>query len=99
MSDERFHVYMMATRKGGPIYTGITNDLFRRVHEHKSHVWRGFTAKYNVDKLVWCEPYDNPGEAIAREKQLKKWRRAWKVALIEEEKPDWRDLAGDLLGQ
>jgi predicted GIY-YIG superfamily endonuclease len=60
MSDERFHVYMIATRKGGPIYTGITNDLFRRVHEHKSHVWRGFTAKYNVDKLVWCEPYDKP---------------------------------------
>ncbi len=98
MFDERFHVYIMATRKDGPIYVGITNDLTRRVYEHKSHIWRGFTAKYNVDRLVWCEVYSNPQEAIAREKQLKKWRRAWKVALIEENNPDWRDLAGDLLG-
>lgn len=98
MSLERFHVYIMATRKDGPIYIGITNDLPRRVYEHKSHEWRGFTAKYDVDRLVWSEVYGNPEEAIAREKQLKKWRRVWKVALIEEENPEWRDLADDLLG-
>ena len=98
MQDERFHVYIMATRKDGPIYVGITNDLVRRVHEHKTHIWQGFTARYNVDRLVYSEVYDDPVAAITREKQLKKWRRAWKIALIEKDNPDWRDLAGELLG-
>ncbi len=95
MSGRTYSVYIRATRKDGPLYIGVTNDLTRRVHEHKSHVIRGFTARYNVDQLVYCETYDDPDAAIAREKQLKRWRRDWKVALIEEANPDWRDLSAD----
>src|SRR5215211_6895478 len=90
---ESFYVYLLATRKNGPIYVGVTNDLHRRVFEHKTHAIRGFTARYNVDRLVYFETFDNPETAIAREKQLKKWRREWKVALIERDNPEWRDLA------
>jgi len=95
MPQERFHVYILASRWHGAIYTGVTNDLSRRICEHKSHAWRGFTARYQIDKLVYCEAYDNPVDAIAREKQLKKWRRDWKIALIEKDNPDWRDLSGE----
>ena len=93
MRNERFHVYILASRWHGAIYVGVTNDLSRRVYEHKSGAWKGFTARYEIDKLVYCEAYDNPLDAIACEKQLKKWRRDWKVALIEKGNPDWRDLS------
>jgi putative endonuclease len=91
--DRTFCVYILATRKNGPIYVGITNNLARRMIEHKSHEIKGFTWRYNVDRLVYWEVFDRPDDAIRREKQLKRWRRAWKVALIEKDNPDWLDLA------
>ena len=87
-----FYVYLLASRRHGTLYLGVTGDLVRRVHQHKSHDVRGFSARYGVDRLVWFEVYDNPTDAIAREKALKKWRRDWKIRLIEEQNPDWRDL-------
>lgn len=87
-----FYVYLLASRKHGTLYLGVTNDLIRRVYEHKNKLLSGFTSKYGVDRLVWFEDHDDPGAAIAREKQLKKWRRDWKIALIERDNPDWIDL-------
>jgi len=87
-----YYVYMLASRKHGTLYIGVTRDLIRRVYEHKTKVVRGFTAKYGVDRLVWYEIYDDPTNAITREKELKKWRRDWKIRLIEESNPDWADL-------
>jgi len=83
---------MLASRKHWTLYIGVTRDLIRRVYEHKTKVVRGFTAKYGVDRLVWYEIYDDPTNAITREKELKKWRRDWKIRLIEESNPDWADL-------
>ena len=85
-------VYLLASDKYGTLYLGVTNDIVRRVHEHKSKVVAGFTKRYAVDKLVWFEVYDDPTTAIAREKEPKKWRRAWKIRLIEEHNPQWIDL-------
>lgn len=98
MSGRTYSVYILAIRKDGPIYVGVTNDLMRRVHEHKSRLIGGFTARYNIDRLVYVETYSEPTAAIAREKQLKRWRRAWKDKLIEDDNPDWRDLSVDWLG-
>jgi putative endonuclease len=95
--DALFYVYILATRKGGPIYVGVTNDLHRRVFEHKTHAIKGFTARYNIDRLVYFEVFESIEAAIAREKKLKRWRREWKVALIERENPEWRDLAEDFV--
>jgi putative endonuclease len=86
------HVYMLASRRHGTIYLGVTNDLSRRVWEHKTKVFKGFTERYGVDRLVWYEEYDDPSEAIAREKAMKKWRRNWKISLIEDFNPLWTDL-------
>jgi putative endonuclease len=71
---------------------GVTNDLIRRVSEHKTHATRGFTSRYDVHHLVWYETYDDPLTAIAREKEIKKWRRDWKINLIERSNPEWVDL-------
>jgi putative endonuclease len=87
-----YYVYILASRKHGTLYIGITSDLIRRVYEHKSKAVPGFSAKYDVNRLVWYEVYDDPTTAIAREKELKKWRRDWKIRLIEESNPDWMDL-------
>jgi putative endonuclease len=87
-----YHVYMLASRRHGTLYLGVTNDLARRVGEHKSKAVPGFSATYDVTRLVWYETYDRIDEAIAREKSLKKWRRDWKTRLIEEMNPDWSDL-------
>jgi putative endonuclease len=94
---ELFYVYILATRKDGPLYIGVTNDLHRRVFEHKTHAIKGFTAKYNVDRLVYFEVFESIEIKIAREKKLKRWRREWKVALIERENPEWRDLAEEFV--
>ncbi len=87
-----YFVYLLASRKYGTLYLGVTNDLGRRVHEHKTKAKPGFTSKYGVDKLVWSETYEQIDEAIAREKAIKKWRRRWKVDLIEASNADWNDL-------
>ena len=94
MTARIYAVYILATRKDGPPYVGITNDIERRIAEHKSHAFSSHTAKYNIDRLVYLETFDDPLQVIAREKIVKKWRRAWKVALIEKENPAWSDLAG-----
>ncbi len=90
------HVYLLASRKEGILYIGVTGDLARRVYEHREKSAPGSTSRYNVGKLVWFESYDDPVAAITHEKELKKWRRAWKVALIEKDNPDWRDLFDEI---
>jgi putative endonuclease len=87
-----YFVYLLASRRHGALYLGVTNNLLRRVYEHRSKLLRGFTAKYGVDRLVWFETHDDVNEAARRETQIKKWRRDWKIALIESDNPDWRDL-------
>ena len=90
--ERTFHVYLMAS-KSGVLYLGVTSNLFRRVHEHKEKRIPGFTQKYNVTKLVWFEPHSTARAAISREKEIKKWRRSKKVALIESVNPQWNDLS------
>jgi putative endonuclease len=87
-----YYVYMLASKRSGTLYLGVTNNLGRRVWEHKTKAHPGFTSRYGVDRLVWYEVYDRIDEAIAREKDIKKWRRAWKIRLIEEMNPEWTDL-------
>ncbi|MDQ0510431.1 GIY-YIG nuclease family protein [Ancylobacter amanitiformis] len=93
---KRFFVYMLATRKDGPLYVGVTSDLPKRIAEHRSHAISGFTARYNVDRLVWFEAHDDAGNAILREKRIKRWRREWKITLIETDNPEWRDRFPDI---
>lgn len=83
--------YIMASRKGGALYIGVTSDLVKRVWQHKQSV-EGFTARYNIKKLVYFELYDDVSEAILRETRLKTWKRQWKVELIESSNKEWRDL-------
>jgi putative endonuclease len=94
-----YYVYIMASKKNGTLYIGVTNDLIRRVWQHKNDINEGFTKKYGVHRLVWYEATNDVRGAIQREKQMKKWRRQWKINLIEEENPDWIDLYDDLLGE
>ncbi|OHA56624.1 MAG: GIY-YIG nuclease [Candidatus Veblenbacteria bacterium RIFOXYC2_FULL_42_11] len=91
-----YYIYILASKKNGTLYIGITNDLTRRVYEHKTDAVEGFTKRYAVHTLVYYEQTSDPVAAITREKQLKKWRRIWKVALIEEKNPGWRDLYEEL---
>jgi putative endonuclease len=93
---ERFFVYILASRYRGTMYVGVTNDLSRRVGEHKSGAVPGFTKRYKVNQLVYCEPYASILEARTRERGLKRWHREWKFALIEAQKPDWHDLTSQL---
>ena len=90
-------VYIMASRTNGTLYTGVTADLPRRVWEHRDDIIDGFTAKYGVKRLVWYREYDDITDAIAEEKRIKKWRRAWKIQLIEAMNPEWRDLYEDIV--
>jgi putative endonuclease len=91
-----YFVYLLARKRDGTLYLGVTNNLGRRVEEHRAKLRPGFSATYGIDRLVWYEAYDRIDEAITREKALKKWRRAWKVALIEAMNPEWDDLAPTL---
>ncbi|MEM1302220.1 MAG: GIY-YIG nuclease family protein [Pseudomonadota bacterium] len=91
-------VYLMTNKPNGTLYIGVTNDLVRRVHEHRTHAIKGFTDRYNLTRLVWFEQQDEPREAIRREKALKRWNRAWKIALIEKTNPIWRDLWDEIVG-
>jgi putative endonuclease len=91
-----FFVYILASRYRGTMYIGVTNDLSRRMGEHKSGAIPGFTKRYKVDQLVYCEPYSSIDEARSREQILKRWRRDWKFELIEAQNPDWKDLTPDI---
>jgi len=97
MEGRRYYVYILASKKNGTLYTGVTNNLIRRAREHKSKIIKGFTQKYNVDLLVYYEVYGSIGAAIYREKCIKKWNREWKLKLIEKENPNWKDLYDSLL--
>jgi len=92
-----YGVYIVANRKRGTLYTGVTNDLPRRIHEHREGVVDGFTRQHGCRHLVWFAMHEDVEAAILHEKRLKKWRRAWKEALIEETNPDWRDLWWDII--
>jgi putative endonuclease len=87
-----YYVYILASKKNGTLYIGVTNDIARRVWEHKEKIVKGFTAKYDVNKLVYLDLFNEVNDAIAREKQLKVWKRDWKIRLIEERNPNWDDL-------
>lgn len=91
-------VYILASQRNGTLYIGVTSDLIKRIWEHKNNVVEGFTQKYNVHQLVYFEQHQDMLAAITREKQLKKWNRAWKLALIETSNPDWRDLWSGIVG-
>ena len=91
-SEKAFWVYITASAKNGTLYIGITSDLIKRIWQHKNKIFEGFTADYAVDKLMWFEQHNNAEAAITREKQLKKWNRAWKIELIEKANPGWQDL-------
>ena len=92
-----YYVYILASRKYGTLYIGVTNDLIRRIYEHKDKSISGFTSQYDVDQLVWFDQTDDVMSAISTEKRVKRWNRAWKVALIEKTNPQWRDLYPGLL--
>jgi putative endonuclease len=94
--DGSFFVYILASKRNGTLYVGVTNNLARRMLEHKGKLVSGFTRKYGVDLLVYFEAFDSILEARAREHLMKRWRRSWKIKLIEEFNPDWDDLTGKL---
>ncbi len=91
-----YFVYILASRRNGTLYIGVTNDLVRRMSEHKGKLVPGFTRQYGVAQLVYFEQYASILEARARERSLKRWNRAWKLALIEKMNPQWRDLTAEL---
>jgi putative endonuclease len=91
-------VYILASQPNGTLYVGVTNDLFRRVSEHRTDLIGGFTARYQVHQLVYFEVHVGMREAITRERQIKEWRRRWKLELIERTNPRWRDLYHEILG-
>jgi len=95
--EKQFYIYILASKKNGTLYIGITSDLIRRIWEHKNNVVKGFTKKYSVHTLVYCEVHPTFETAVQREKNLKKWKRAWKIKLIEEKNSEWRDLYPDIL--
>ena len=92
MAQKTFYVYILSSGKKGTIYIGFTSDLKKRVWEHKNGVIKGFTKRYGITNLVYYEIFDDPENAILREKQMKKWKREWKTELIEETNPEWNDL-------
>ena len=89
-------VYIVTNKRGGTLYTGVTNDLARRVHEHRKGAADGFTRRHRLHRLVWYERHDTVPLAIAHEKRIKNWPRAWKIAAIEATNPEWRDLYDNL---
>lgn len=91
-------VYMLASRRNGTLYIGVTSDLVKRVWEHRNDLAEGFTKRYGVHTLVWYELHEEMPSAIAREKAMKEWKRRWKLDLIEHDNPEWRDLYENVLG-
>lgn len=92
-----FYVYILASKRNGTLYTGVTSNIVRRVSEHREEAIKGFTSRYGVKHLVWYEVHTTARNAIQREKNIKHWWRAWKLALIEKTNPAWRDLFEELL--
>ena len=90
--EKQYYVYILASKKNGTLYTGVTNNLVKRIYEHKNDFVKGFTQKYNVHNLVYYEIYNDVKDAITREKRIKKWKRQWKIELIEKTNPNWEDL-------
>jgi putative endonuclease len=97
-TEGRFFVYILASRKYGALYIGVTGNLPGRIYMHREEILRGHTARYHIHQLVWFEQHDDPAEAILSEKRLKTWRRAWKIELIEDSNPEWRDLFDEIVG-
>jgi len=97
MGGHQYYVYLLASKKNGTLYLGVTSNLIKRVYEHKNNLVSGFTQKYKIQNLVYYETTDDINSAITREKQLKKWKRAWKIELIEKNNPGWRDLYFELI--
>lgn len=91
-----YYTYILFNLRNGTLYIGVTNHLVKRVYEHKQHIFKGFTDKYDIDKLAYYEIHDDINEAIKREKQLKAWKRSWKLELIESHNPDWKDLYDEI---
>ena len=98
MMGKTYFVYIVTNRKHGTVYTGVTSDIVGRTYEHREGVLPGFTRTHGCKRLVWFEMHEDVYEAIAAEKRIKKWQRAWKDRLIEEANPDWRDLWWDIIG-
>ena len=90
--EKEFYVYILASKRNGTLYTGVTSNLIKRIWQHKNELVEGFSKKYNVKNLVYYETHSNVESAITREKRIKKWQRAWKLRLIESKNPDWKDL-------
>ena len=90
-------VYMLASRRNGTLYVGVTSNLIKRIWEHKNNVVKGFTRKYGVHTLVWFELHETMESTISREKAIKEWKRDWKLKLIEQQNPTWRDLYSEIL--
>jgi len=95
---KRYWVYLLASKKDGTLYIGITSALAARTWQHKNDVNDGFTKRYGVHRLVWFEEWGDMGDAITREKQIKGWNRAWKIKLIEKDNPDWKGLYKSIVG-
>lgn len=93
-----YYIYILTNKKNGTLYIGVTNNLMRRIYEHKNGIVKGFTKKYNLDKLVYFEQTTDINAAIMREKRLKKWNRDWKLKLIESINPEWKDLSESFVG-
>ncbi len=93
----QYYIYILASKKRGVLYIGVTNNLIKRIYEHKNDLVKGFTNKYHVHKLVYYETTEDVNSAITREKQLKKWKREWKIKLIEQNNPGWKDLYFELV--
>ena len=91
------YVYILASRRNGTLYVGVTSDLVKRIWEHKNDIVEGFTKRYRVHDLVWYEEHDSIEDAIQREKNIKDWKRAWKINAIERFNPTWRDLYEDVI--
>ena len=96
MREKHFYVYMLASRRNGTLYVGVTSDLPRRIFQHRTGMVEGFSKRYRVHRLVWYEPHASAESAIRREKRLKRYKRAWKIRLIEELNPNWSDLFPNL---
>lgn len=96
MKDHQYYVYILASKRNGTLYIGVTNNLIKRVYGHKSNLVEGFTKKYKVHLLVYYESTNDIRSALIKEKQLKKWNRKWKLRIIEEFNPEWKDLYHNL---